>query len=213
MFSKIQEIIVTHIKNNSKMYFLLLIAFIIGVSAGAFTVNGLSSIQRDELTNYFQGFLQLLDNQKVDSGELLRISLSENFKLVMALWVLGLTIIGIPFIFLLVGVRGFLTGFSSGFIIQAIGTKGALFTILVLLPKELIIVPCIIALAVNGINFSMNIMKNKSIKLISKESLKTRFFAYCFVTAFYSSFIFCGCLVEAYITPIIVRLIAPYVSM
>jgi stage II sporulation protein M len=188
-------------------------AFIIGVSAGAFTVNGLSSIQRDELSNYFQGFLQLLDNQKVDGGELLRISLSENFKLVMALWVLGLTIIGIPFIFLLVGIRGFLTGFSSGFIIEAIGTKGALFTSLVLFPKELIIVPCVIALGVNGINFSMNIMKNKSIKLISKESLKSRFVAYCFVTLFYSCFIFSGALIEAYVTPIVVRLIAPLVSL
>jgi stage II sporulation protein M len=195
------------------MYFLLLTAFIIGVSAGAFTVNGLSSIQRDELTNYFQGFLQLLDNQKVDSGELLRISLTDNFKLVIALWVLGLTIIGIPFIFLLMGLRGFLTGFSSGFIIEAIGTKGALFSLLVLFPKELIIVPCIIALGVNGINFSMNIMKNKSTKLLSKESLRTRFVAYSFVTLFYSCFIFFGGLVEAYITPIVVRIIAPFVSV
>jgi stage II sporulation protein M len=213
LFSKIREIIVNHIKNNSKMYFFLLVAFVIGISAGAFTVNGLSSIQRDELSNYFKGFLQLLDNQKVDSGELLGISLSGNFKLVIAFWILGLTIIGIPFVFILVGIRGFLTGFSSGFIIQAIGMKGIIFTLFVLFPKELIIVPCIIALGVNGINFSLNIIKNRSIKILAKESLKSRFIAYCFVTLFYSCFIFFGCLVEVYITPVIIRVLAPFVSM
>ena len=176
-------------------------------------MNGLSVIQRDELTNYFKGFMQLLDNQKVDSGELLRISLSENYKIVISLWVLGVTFIGIPFIFLAIGIKGFLVGFSSGFIIEAIGLKGVMFTVLVLFPKELIMVPCIIALGVNGINFSMNMMKRKSLKFEVKESLKARFIAYCFVTIFYSCFLFFGCLVEAYVTPIIVRLIAPFVSV
>jgi len=201
-----------HVKNNLKTYFLLLLVFIVGVSAGAFTVNGLSSMQSDELTNYFQGFLQLMDNQNVDSNELLKIALMENTKIVAALWVLGVTIIGIPFIFVLIGIRGFITGFCSGFIIKSIGLKGVLFTVFSLLPKEIIIVPCIIALGVNGINFSLNIIKSKSIKHLSKESLKKSFFAYCFVTIFYSCFIFTGILVEAYITPVLIRMVAPLIT-
>ena len=58
----------------------MLMAFIIGVSAGAFTVNGLSTVQRDELTNYFHGFLQLLDNQNVESVELFSIAIKDNLK-------------------------------------------------------------------------------------------------------------------------------------
>ena len=212
LFSKIRELIVKHIKNNFKSYFFLLLAFIVGVSAGAFTVNGLSSIQKDELSNYFRGFLQLLDNQKVDSGELLKIALADNFKLIFALWVLGVTIIGIPFIFVLIGIRGFLTGFSSGFIIELLGMKGALFTGLVLFPKEIIVIPCFIALGVNGINFSMSIIRSKSIRLLSKQNIKTKFIAYCFVTLFFSCFVFGGSLIEAYITPVFIRLIAPLVS-
>lgn len=207
MIKKIREVLSAHIKNNINTYFFLLLVFIAGVSAGAFTVNGLSSIQRNELTNYFQGFLQLFEHQRVDSNEVLRISLIDNVRLIIILWVLGVTIIGIPFIYFLIGVRGFITGFTSGFIIDILGFKGVIFTLLTILPKEVIIVPCIIALGVNGINFSLNIMKNKSIKHMSKESLKTSFLAYCFVTLFFSCFIFAGILVESYITPVFIRML------
>ena len=183
-------------------------AFVIGVSAGAFTVNGLSKIQRDELTNYFQGFMQLLGNQRVDSTELFKISLFENIRIILALWILGVTIIGIPFIFALIGIRGFITGFSSGFVIQAMGAKGILFTLFALLPKEVFIIPGIIALGVNGINFSLGIIKSKSIRHITKESLKSRTIGYCVVTLFYSCFIFGGVLIEAYITPVLIRILS-----
>ena len=212
MLLKIRELVVQHMKNNLNKYIFLMLAFIIGVSTGAFTVNGLSVIQRDELSNYFQGFLQLLDYQKIDNGELLRIAFFENIKIVLILWVLGIMIIGIPFIFLIIGIRGFIIGFSSGFIIKIMGLKGILFTLFALVPKEIIIIPCIIALGVYGINFSLNIFKSKSIKYLSKQSLKANFAAYCIVTAFFTGFILLGVLVESYITPVFIRMIAPLVT-
>ncbi|MDQ2086196.1 stage II sporulation protein M [Herbivorax sp. ANBcel31] len=207
MFSKIREVIVNHIKSNLNLYFFLFLAFVIGVSAGAFTVNGLSPIQRKELTNYIHGFFQLFENQKVDSNEILRISLVDNIREIVILWVLGVTIIGIPFIYILIGVRGFITGFTSGFIIEYLGLKGVLFSVITILPKEIIIIPCIIALGVNGINFSLSIIENKSNKNDQKNSLKMNFFRYCFVTLTFSGIIFCGILVESYIVPVFIRMI------
>ncbi len=213
MFKKLRSIIGEHIARNRNGYIFLLMAFVLGVSAGAFTVNGLSSMQRDELSNYFQGFLQLLNNQNLESGELFTAALFENLKLVGLLWILGVTIIGIPFIFLIMGIRGFVTGFSSGFIINALGLKGVLFSAFALLPKEIIIVPCLIAIGVNGVNFSMRIARNRSSKENLKDSLKASFLSYCFVTAFFSCFILAGIILDAYITPILVRIIAPAITL
>lgn len=212
MFSRIKAVIGSHIMKNQSSYFFLLLAFVLGISAGAFTVNGLSTVQRDELSNYFQGFLQLLNNQSFDGSELLPVTLLENLKLVAVMWVLGVSIIGIPFIYMLIAVRGFITGFSSGFIINAIGMKGVLFTLFALLPKEVIVVPCLIALGVNGINFSLKIIRNRSSKAALKDSLKTNLLSYCFVTLFFSCFIFAGILLEAYITPVFIRMIAPLMT-
>lgn len=212
MIFKIRDTLAVHIRNNFNKYFLLLLAFIVGVSAGAFTVNGLSALQREELSNYFQGFLQLLDAQSSENGELLKAAMLENIRLVGALWILGVTIIGIPFIYILIGIRGFITGFTSAFIIVTIGIKGALFTFLVMLPKEIVIVPCLIALGVNGINFSLNIIKSMSSRHLSKESLKTGFIAYCMATLFFTCFIFIGVLIEVYITPVFIRIITPFIT-
>ena len=130
----------------------------------------------------------------------------DNMRQIAILWVLGVTIIGIPFIYILIGVRGFITGFTSGFIIEYLGLKGVLFSAMTILPKELIIIPCLIALGVNGINFSMGIIKNKSNKDENKNSLKMNFFAYCFVTLTFSTLIFFGIFVESYIVPVFIRM-------
>lgn len=213
MIKKLRNVIGEHISRNRNAYLFLLMAFVLGVSAGAFTVNGLSTMQRDELSNYFQGFLQLLNNQNLESSELFSTALVENLKLIVILWILGVTIIGIPFIFIILGVKGFITGFSSGFIINVLGLKGVLFTTFALLPKEIIIVPCLIAIGVNGINFSLHIAKNRSAHDNLKESLKASFISYCFVTAFFSCIILAGIILDAYVTPVLVRIIAPAVTL
>ena len=212
MINKTRELLGRHIKENSNRYFLLFMAFIIGVSAGAFTVNGLSTLQTEELIHYFQGFIQLMEKQRLNSNEILMISLQDNAKIVILLWVLGLTIIGIPFIILLIIIRGFITGFSSGFIIKILVLKGALFNLFAILPKEFVIIPCIIALGVNGINFSLSITKSKSIKQILKENLKMNFIGYSMTTIFFSILILLGILVEAYIVPVFIRIITPIMT-
>jgi len=191
------------------MFLILLMAFTTGIAAGAFTVNGLSTIQRDELINYFHGFLQLFENQEVDGGELMAVSLADNLKIAGVLWFLGMTIIGIPFIIVIMVIKGFITGFSSGFIINAVGFKGILFTLFGMLPKEIILVPCFIALGVNGISFSLKMIRSRSVKKALKSGLKTEFIKYCLVTLLLCGFIFLGVLIEAYITPAFIRIISP----
>ena len=209
MVKKLQSLIKEHITANKNSYMFLLLAFVVGVSAGAFTVNGLSTMQRDELSNYFQGFLQLFNYQNFKSSELLTIGVIENVKIVGLLWILGVTIIGLPFIYIIIGVRGFITGFCSGFIINALGLQGLLFSGVALLPREIIIIPCLIGIGVNGINFSMKITKSRSVQDSQKPGLKTAFLSYCFITLFFCCIILAGIIFDAYITPVLIRMIAP----
>lgn len=213
MIKQLQSVIKEHITTNKSSYFFLLMAFIIGVSAGAFTVNGLSIMQRDELSNYFQGFLQLFNNQNFKSSELFTIGMIENIKIVGLLWILGVTIIGLPFIYIIIGVRGFITGFTSGFVINALGMTGVLFSGVALLPREIIIIPCLIGIGVNGINFSMKITKSRSAQDNQKTGLKAAFMSYCFVTLFFCCIILAGIIFDAYVTPVLVRMIAPAIAL
>ncbi len=195
-----------------KKYIWLIAAFAAGTAVGAFTVNGLSPVQREELNYYFQGFLHLLGNQNINGSELMKLSLIRNLRLAAVLWLLGATIVGIPLIFVVIGINGFITGFTSGFVIQSAGMKGLLFTVLGLLPGKILMIPCIISLGVFGINFSLSIIKNRSKRSFSRESLKNDFMAYCLVTMMFCAIIFAGCLVEAYIAPVFIRMIAPVIA-
>lgn len=209
MVKQLQNVLKDHVSANRNSYLFLLMAFMLGVCAGAFTVNGLSTMQMDELSNYFHGFIQLFNNENMKSSDLFSIALLENLKLIGLLWILGVSIIGLPFIFLIFGVKGFITGFSSGFIIRVLGMKGLLFSGFALLPKEIIIVPCLIAMGVNGINFSMRIAKNKSSEGIQKSSLKAAFVSYCMITVLFTAIILAGILFDAYVTPILLRIVLP----
>lgn len=213
MIKQLQSVVREHIAANRTSCLFLMIAFVLGVSAGAFTVNGLSTMQRDELSNYFQGFLQLFNNQNFKSSELFSIGLIENVKIVALLWILGVTIIGLPFIYLVIGVRGFITGFTSGFIINALGMQGLLFSGAALLPREIIIIPCLIGIGVNGINFSMKIARAKSVQDSQKQGLKAAFASYCLVTLFFCCIILAGAIFDAYVTPVLVRIIVPAIAL
>lgn len=202
-------LVAEHINNNIKKYTFLFIAFIWGICAGAFTVNGLSSIQRYEVGNYIEGFVKLIDGYNIDNTELLRISIINNLKLVALIWILGVSIIGVPLIFIVMGIRGYITGFSTGLIIKMMGGRGILLSAVAILPKEILMIPCIIALGVNGVNFSLNIIRTRTKRSVLKENLRTSFAVYCGATSFYTLVLFGGILVEAYIIPVLIKIISP----
>ena len=212
MVKKLQSIIREHVTDNRNTYFFLILMFVFGVTAGAFTVNGLSAMQRDELSGYLQGFLQLFGNQSVNSGEMFSLGLIENLKMTGLLWALGVTVIGIPFIYMIISVKGFMTGFTSGFIINVLGMKGMLLTGFALFPKEVIIIPCLIGLGVNGINFSLKLVKNKAFQDQQKAGLRTAFLSYCLTAFLFTCAMMLGITIDAYVTPVLIRMITPMLT-
>lgn len=205
----IRNSIIRHIKDNIRTYLVIMLAFSIGIMMGCITVNKLNMGQREELGFYFKGFLQLFSNQSINSNEVFKISLMDHGRIVLILWVLGVTIVGVPLIFLVIGIRGFITGFCSGFVIESLGLRGVLFSFLILLPKELIVLPCQMALAVSGINFSRKILHAMSSKKPLRDSFQSSILAYTSVTLFYSVIMLVGIFFEAYIGPLLLRAILP----
>jgi len=135
MIKKIHEVLISHIKNNINTYFFLFLMYIGGISAGAFTVNGLSSLQRNELINYFQGFLELFEHQWVTAMNIKNLN-NRQRKTCNCLMGPGSNYHRHTLYISSCWYKGFITGFTSGFIIYIMGFKGVLFTFLTILPKE-----------------------------------------------------------------------------
>lgn len=209
----IKNLIFKHVRNNMLSYIILIFVFAAGVTAGLLTVNALSEAQSEELINYFYGFVQLLKTQNIENTVILYQSLVSNLKIVLAIWFLGATVIGIPLIFFIIGLKGFILGFSIGFIINYTDVNGILMSSASILPKEIFIIPCLLGLAVSGINFSFLIIKSRTKRDYSRYNLKADFLAYSAVTLAFTVPIMLGVLAESYLSPFLIRNLSEFLKI
>ncbi len=201
VIQKIGNVIKDHVKNNKYTYLSLFIFYIVGIVLGAFAVNDLNFQQKGEMSNYFNAFLKLLNNSEVNELSLFKISILDNIKIIVLFWILGFTVIGFPVYYIVIGIRGFTTGFSSGVIMGVLGTKGIIISTICFLPKEILVIPCLIALGVNGIKLSKGILKNWLKKPLTNDNrVKQKIGPYSFVTVFFSLFIILATIFEVFIS-------------
>ncbi len=177
--SKVTEVIKSHVTENLKAYIIVSIILLIGITLGVMFVNNMSEAQAQDIQTYLQSFTgSLKEGKTVNTGELLRKSLSNNLLLVFLMWFVGSTVIGIPIVLGIVAFRGFCLGYTISTAIKIWGTgKGMLFFATTMLLQNLIAIPCIIALAVSGIKLYKSIMKDKRRENIKIEIIRHTIFS------------------------------------
>src|SRR5690554_6831485 len=95
-FMKMKDIIYKNIKDNFILYFVLVIILMVGISAGAITINVLNGEQSQSLISFLNSFFKVLSQEKIESFALLMQSLANNFQTIVLIWILGITVIGVP---------------------------------------------------------------------------------------------------------------------
>lgn len=195
--SKLVSSILQHIKDNIKAYFLVAIVLLIGIVLGVWFVNNLQENQSQEVQNYIQQFVEALKNgTNIDTGKLLSNSLKSNLILAIVMWFAGSTVIGIPIVLGIVGYRGFCLGYTVSSLIATLGTgKGSLFFITSMLLQNLILIPCMLALAVSGIKLYKSILKDKR-----KENIKGEIIRHTLFSVMMLIFLVIASFLEAYVS-------------
>ncbi len=206
MWSKIKYNIFNHIRRNLLLYIIVLFSFLVGIATGAFTVSSLSDLEKEELISFLDNFFSILGNQEINASMVFKQSLINNIQTLALIWILGITIIGIPVILFIIGVRGFVIGFTVGFLINEFGIKGLFFVLTGILPQNLIMIPILIAIGVIGINYSILIIKNRR-KTNIPERRGSPFIMYTanlwllFIPLLIATFI------EAFLTPVFIKIL------
>ena len=195
--SKLTNLIVQHVKDNLKAYMIVSIILLIGIILGVIFVNNMGETQKQEVNTYLSDFTNSLKNgSEIDQLQLLKKSITNNIFLVLFMWFVGSTVIGIPFVIGMVAFRGFCLGYTISSTIAIWGTgKGMLFFASSLLLQNLIFIPCLIALAVSGIKLYKSIMKDKR-----KENIKFEIFRHTIFSLFVLILLVISSLIETYIS-------------
>ncbi len=197
-----------YFRRSIPYYFCVSLLFVLGVGFGALAVNALTSRQKVELLDYLQVFLRGLAKKagEIDGGVVLRQSAASNLKTVGLIWLFGATVIGAPLTVVMVFVRGFVLGFSAGFLFSEMGARGLALTLLGVLPHSLIAVPVLLAVSVASLGFAVLVVRRRVGKF--QVNLAEEFLAYTFTCLVLAAALMGASLVEAYVTPFLVGLVA-----
>ncbi|MEG2381323.1 MAG: stage II sporulation protein M [Oscillospiraceae bacterium] len=151
----------THVRNNRNQYILTCISLIMGLVVGVVSALILRDGNAETLNSYINNFFSAYSLQGVSRTEVFKLSLIGNLKTAAVLWTCGLTPYLIPLSLIHVGANGVGIGFSVSFILKEFMLKGVLFSLVSLLPHNLIALPSIIVYTVFNINFAIEFKKHK----------------------------------------------------
>ena len=171
---KLKNIILDNIYHNLKAYVIVTIIFFIGIIAGVIFINHIDEGQKAEISEYINDFITSLKGEyEINRGELIKNSLLDNLKLVLGMWFIGSTVIGLPIVLGIVLYRGFCIGYTISSAITVLGTqKGIIFSLTSILAQNIIIIPVLLALAVSGMKLYQSIMKDKRRENIKIEIIR-----------------------------------------
>lgn len=206
MLSYFRHNFFNYIKANIAAYFFVALIFIIGAIVGALAAKTLPEDQKKELISYLQIFFQGLSNSGLgNSANVFTNVILNNMKTIALIWVLGFTIVGIPFVLFIIFTRGFVIGFTVGFLVNEYVFKGLLFAFVSILPHNFLAIPAILIVGVSAVSFSLLLLKRKS---RAKTNLLYESLGYTALCMGMLVVMGLASLVEVYISPVFMKMIA-----
>ncbi|MEH7252250.1 stage II sporulation protein M [Neobacillus niacini] len=191
----------SYFREHSSIFLFIVILFLMGVIFGAIVVNSMSITQKEDLFYYLSQFFgQILNGKVAENNDLFAQSFLHNSKFIGLIWILGISIIGLPVILILLFIKGLVVGFTVGFLVSQLGIKGFLLAFVSILPQNLIIIPVFIMMAALSVIFSLRMIKKQFFKKYGQPILP--FFKNYIVTFIIAVVLISAASgVEAYVSP------------
>ncbi|NLC07168.1 MAG: stage II sporulation protein M [Syntrophomonadaceae bacterium] len=207
--TKLGEVVKGFLREHFQLVVLVLLFFIVGSIIGGISVTHLHQEQQTALKNYLDQNFQLLVDQPANRIAVVGQTVLGNLKIGISLWFLGLTVIGLPLIGLIILVRGFILGFTTGFLIQQKSLQGAVLIILGIIPQNLIYIPFLLLGGVLSTSFSLYLIRGR---ISVARTIWTRFFSYSLSMLIIIIGLIIAGLIEGLVAPAFLRLLIPVIS-
>lgn len=199
-----------YLKENMTLYIFTVILFIMGVIFGSYIIYSLSLSQKQELLSIFNLFFSNIDTTNLlDSQVIFRQVLIDNLTYLAILWFLGLSIVGMPLIFVLIFTKGLIVGFTVSFLIFELNWQGLLFSFASIIPQNIIIVPVLIIAGVTGINFSLSLIRHRGNKAYSYQQ---SIISYTLLILVLGGFLILASGFETFVSPYLMKGITTFIN-
>jgi len=200
-----RQLITDSFRQSWTLYIIVILIFSTGILLGSLGVNTLPEQQTTDLQHYLQSFLAQAAEMQVDQRQVVKGTLSDNLLVGLLLYILGLTIIGMPLVLALIFFRGFVLGFTVGFLAAYPDWREFIIVLVAMLPQNLLFIPALIIGGAASLSFSLLLIKRFN---NSQTRIGPRFIAYSLIMAGCLTAFALAALAEGYITPGLTRLLA-----
>ena len=197
-----------YLKDEIPLFVFILIVFVVGIIFGAIAVNLIDYSVKQDLFNYFNDFINNINHMDYNSGMIFSDSIRFNLLNVFIIWVFGLSVILMPLIPVFVFFKGFILGFTVGFLTSQYSFRGVIVAVFTVFPQNILIVPAYLLAGVTGVAFSLHIIRFLWQK---QEFSSADFLDYSLRILLLSFLLLGGSLLETYVSPYIFRFLAAYI--
>lgn len=198
------------IHGNKKMILFLVGLMMIGIIAGSIFVVLLKQNDQDLLKEYLTNFMTNIETNQLNQMSAFLNTVGGNFFLILFIWLLGISVIGIPIILFVFFSKAFVLGFSITSIILNYKLKGCLMAFFYIFPHHVINMGIYIMLLMYSLTVSFRIIK----AMLKKESFDfksiikqySRILLFAFVGVLFTT------LFEIYVVPFVFQTLLPFLK-
>lgn len=189
---------------SKRLYLFLLLIFIIGVTFGSIFITILDEPDKNTILNQIATFFNEIKTNDIDYLNVLRNSLTSNLLFILFIWLLGISIIGIPIIIIMIFFKGFMIGFSIVAIIAKYKLIGVLGSLTYIFPHIILSVIVILVISYYALRLSFSLCRAViEKKAINFSEIVNR---YLLVMVISTIIMVIASLIETFISPYIIKL-------
>ncbi len=189
---------------TKKILSLMSLITLISLILGILLISILSKENKDLVTKSVTSFFNAIENKELNYNIILFKSLTNNLLLNIIIWLLGISIIGIPLVLIILSIKSFILSFTFTSIIYTYKFKGIISATIYIIPHILNIFVTFI-LIYYSISFSITLFnylfrkKECNRKALVTHYIKLLVVALIIFTA--------TAIIETYLIPLLIRII------
>lgn len=209
MKKNVQKMVQDHLKDNRSTYTFTIVLIVMGVVFGAVIVNSLALSDKQDLFTYLQQFFgEMSGGDFAAADDMFLQSFSHNIKYIGVMWILGLSIIGLPIVLILLFLKGVVVGFTVGFLVNQMGWHGLFVSLVSVLPQNIILLPAFIVVSTASISFSFKMIRQQFVKNQSSPPILPQFMRYSLLVVGVGVVLLVVSMFEAYVSPVLIKVVA-----
>lgn len=197
------------VKEQTPLYIFVAVLFLVGVVFGALIVSALTLDQQQEIGDYLGNFFMTVDQNGLPASPESFWSIAAlHLKWIGLIWILGLSVIGLPGILVLDFLKGLLIGFTVGTLVSQYSWHGLLFALVSVAPHNLVVIPVLLVCSAAAIGFSLLMIRSR-ITARRPVPIGHPFAMYTLLTFAMALLILGVSSFETYVTPVMMEWVTP----